>query len=94
MRHRMTKLVVVLAALLACTPAFATADLSPRLARPVTSLAARSEIHSVREVGRLQGDARTASTGRAWLAILIGFGLLGTLGRRSSASPLEEQQSI
>lgn len=91
MRHGLTKLVAVSAVLLASAPACATADLSPRLTDTDIMVVSQaiSPAPRARHLG-LGSLARPAYTDRGWLAIVLGFGLLGALGRRP-ASPFEEQ---
>jgi len=92
MRQGLTKLVVVSAVLLASAPAWAIADSSPRLAVRAGNLAASKGVRSAPGARRpgFASLVRSAPTDRAWPAIVLGFGLLGALGRRP-ASPFEEQ---
>jgi hypothetical protein len=54
-----------------------------------------NEVDPRRGVRRLEVEARIRKrpTNRAWLAMLLGFGLLGALGRRG-ALPFEEQRAL
>jgi hypothetical protein len=92
MRRGLTKLVVVSAVLLASAPACATIDVSPRPTGSVDNLAVSKGGRSSLGARRLGfgSHVRGAPNDRTWLAILLGFGLLGALGRRPS-SPFEEQ---
>ena len=91
MRHGLTKLFVMSMVLLASAPACATIDLSPRPTGSADTLAMSKGVPApgARRLG-FGSLARGAPNDRTWLAILVGFGLLGALGRRS-ASPFEEQ---
>ena len=91
MRHGLTKLLVS-AVLLASAPACATADLSPRPTGSLDNLAVSKGIRPAPGARRLGFGSlgQGAPNDSTWLAILLGFGLLGALGRRPS-SPFEEQ---
>jgi hypothetical protein len=85
-------MIVISAALLACGPACATTDLSFRLANETGNPAvspAVSSLAGARHLG-LGALVRFAQADRAWLATVLGFGLLGVLGRRSDSRSDEQ----
>jgi len=95
MRHHLVGLILASSVAILSVPASATADLSPRLPSAMSAPQVTGPSLDKRasaQVGhhRASHADKTGSSRGPWLAMLMGFGLLGALGRRPAA-PFDEQ---